>query len=210
LDMMVAGAGAGPAKTPRSFLCSDDLWSAFERRASALECSVDWLIGEAMKRLLESGPGAGDRQPQQPKQQTKPAHLRPPPIPNQTRRRPTLPPPTRPPTRRLAFLIDGQAMSLDAYAAAAEGRESSFVIGRSAKDAQLVLRDPGVSRQHAMVERNFATGGLVIVDMASTNGVIINGHRVARAALRPGDRIEIGPFTIDVVIQHDGARGAPH
>lgn len=92
-------------------------------------------------------------------------------------------------------MIDGQLVSLDAYELA------TLVIGRSPKEAQLVLRDPGVSRQHAMVEHNPKTGGLVIVDMASTNGVILNGQRVTRSPLRPGDRIEIGPFTIDVVVQ---------
>jgi pSer/pThr/pTyr-binding forkhead associated (FHA) protein len=195
------GAFAGAEKMPRSFLCSNDLWGAFERRASDLECSVDWLICEAMKRLLESGPGAGSQprqtvaRPHQPQQQQQ--QLRPP-LPKP--RPPSLPPkppqPRRP--RQLAFVIDGQPpISLDSYAA---DRDSAIVIGRSPKEAQLVLRDPGVSRQHAMVERNSMTGGLVIVDMASTNGVILNGQRVARAALRAGDRIEIGPFTIDVVV----------
>jgi len=173
---------AHQAKTHRSFLCADDLWIAFAKRAKGLECSVDWLVCEAMKRLLESGPGHQH-------QTVEAKRSAPPPLP-----KPSLPPPPRPPrVRSLGFAIDGKPMSLEAYE-----RLSSFVIGRSVKEAQLVLRDPGVSRQHAMVERG-GNGGLVIVDMASTNGVIINGHRVARAALHAGDRIEIGPFTIDVV-----------
>src|SRR5687767_2674471 len=45
-----------PARAVRSFMCQDDLWRAFSERAAALQCSVDWLLGEAMKRLLESGP----------------------------------------------------------------------------------------------------------------------------------------------------------
>jgi pSer/pThr/pTyr-binding forkhead associated (FHA) protein len=58
------------------------------------------------------------------------------------------------------------------------------------------MRDPNVSRQQAMVERT--PGGWVIVDMASTNGIVVNGVRVTRAPLRAGDVLEIGPFTIAV------------
>jgi pSer/pThr/pTyr-binding forkhead associated (FHA) protein len=47
-----------------------------------------------------------------------------------------------------------------------------------------------------MVER--VPGGWVIVDMASTNGVLLNGVRVTRAPIRAGDRLEIGPFTLSV------------
>src|SRR5689334_12951209 len=39
-------------RRPRTFRCREDLYGAFERRARELECSVDWLLGEAMKRLL--------------------------------------------------------------------------------------------------------------------------------------------------------------
>ena len=47
-----------------------------------------------------------------------------------------------------------------------------------------------------MVER--APEGWIIVDMASTNGVHLNGVRVTRALIRAGDVIEIGPFAIAV------------
>ena len=70
------------------------------------------------------------------------------------------------------------------------------VLGRSAKEADLVLRHPSVSRQHAIVERLGAV--FFVVDMASTNGVAVNGKRSVRAIIGPGDRIEIGPFTVAV------------
>jgi pSer/pThr/pTyr-binding forkhead associated (FHA) protein len=70
------------------------------------------------------------------------------------------------------------------------------VIGRSAKEAQLVLRHEAVSRQHAIVERLGAVFWLV--DMASTNGVVVNGKRATRAIIGPGDVLSIGPFTIAV------------
>lgn len=71
-----------------------------------------------------------------------------------------------------------------------------FVLGRSARDAHFPLRDPNVSRQHAIIERT--PSGWVIVDMASTNGVNVNGVKVTRAPIRGGDLVEIGPFTIAV------------
>src|SRR5262249_23922522 len=40
------------SRRTRTFLCRDDLFGAFEARARQLECSVDWLLAEAMKRLL--------------------------------------------------------------------------------------------------------------------------------------------------------------
>ncbi len=71
-----------------------------------------------------------------------------------------------------------------------------FVIGRSAREAHFVVRDPNVSRQHAILER--APGGWLVVDMASTNGVVLNGAFVTRAPLRPGDVIVIGPISLTV------------
>jgi pSer/pThr/pTyr-binding forkhead associated (FHA) protein len=38
----------------------------------------------------------------------------------------------------------------------------------------------------------------VVVDMASTNGIHLNGVRVTRAPIRAGDVLVIGPFTIAV------------
>jgi predicted DNA-binding ribbon-helix-helix protein len=36
-------------KSARSFQCRDILWDAFQQMAQELECSVDYLINEAMK-----------------------------------------------------------------------------------------------------------------------------------------------------------------
>lgn len=68
-----------------------------------------------------------------------------------------------------------------------------LVIGRGA-DADLRLNDPGVSRRHALItvagtpERPVVT----IEDLGSTNGVIVNGAKVSKIALREGARIELG------------------
>lgn len=67
--------------------------------------------------------------------------------------------------------------------------KEGFTVGRAAH-CHLRLADQEVSRVHAQ----FVRTGLYweIVDQGSTNGSLINGKRVARARLKPGDRIEIG------------------
>jgi hypothetical protein len=68
-----------------------------------------------------------------------------------------------------------------------------LVIGRGS-DADLRINDPGISRRHAQI-RVTAAGPQVtidIVDLGSTNGIVVNGHRVQQAPLHEGSRIEIG------------------
>jgi len=58
---------------------------------------------------------------------------------------------------------------------------------------RLDLRFPGstMSTAHARLERSEA--GWTVADEGSKNGSFVNGERVARAALRDGDLLEIGP-----------------
>ncbi len=65
-------------------------------------------------------------------------------------------------------------------------------LGRSAIRADFVLRDPEVSGLHARVERPGEADLPVLVDAGSTNGTFVNGERVERRALRPGDRVRLG------------------
>ena len=60
-----------------------------------------------------------------------------------------------------------------------------FVIGRGKQSSDLTLKDPNVSRQHAMIE--FQNGVYFMVDMGSTNGVEYNGQRIARKQIAEGD-----------------------
>ena len=72
-------------------------------------------------------------------------------------------------------------------------RPPGLVIGRGT-EADLRVNDPGISRRHAEIRVQDA-GALLdveIVDLGSTNGIIVNGHRVRQALLQPGSRIEIG------------------
>jgi len=63
------------------------------------------------------------------------------------------------------------------------------VIGRS-KDVDIQVEDPNVSRRHAEVRQEGAA--YWVVDLDSTNGTEINGRRLKRAKLRPGDTITVG------------------
>jgi pSer/pThr/pTyr-binding forkhead associated (FHA) protein len=83
--------------------------------------------------------------------------------------------------RRQALLVgDGRRNVL--------GR-SRVVVGRS-READIVLADPNVSRRHA--EFRHDESGWHVVDLGSTNGIKVNGRRVAQAGLTPGDQITIG------------------
>jgi pSer/pThr/pTyr-binding forkhead associated (FHA) protein len=64
-----------------------------------------------------------------------------------------------------------------------------FIIGRGKQSSDLTIKDPNVSRQHAMVE--FLNGQYYMVDMGSTNGVEYNGQRIARKAIAEGDMFRI-------------------
>ena len=66
---------------------------------------------------------------------------------------------------------------------------SRVVIGRS-READIVLQDPNISRRHAELRRD--EEGWQIVDLGSTNGIKVNGRRVDRQPLSPGDEITIG------------------
>ena len=64
-----------------------------------------------------------------------------------------------------------------------------FIIGRGKQTSDLTIKDPNVSRQHAMIE--FSSGQYYIVDMGSTNGVEYNGQRVQRKVISEGDSFRV-------------------
>lgn len=63
-----------------------------------------------------------------------------------------------------------------------------LVLGRN-RSCALVLDDPAVSSNHASLAW---FGGAWVLSDASTNGTFVNGVRIQRQALRPGDVIQIG------------------
>ncbi len=75
-----------------------------------------------------------------------------------------------------------------------EGREIEIMdeittLG-SAPGNTVVLPDPGVSRKHLGSRRDQA--GYELADLGSTNGVYVNGQRLAKRMLVAGDIIRIG------------------
>lgn len=54
----------------------------------------------------------------------------------------------------------------------------------------VVLADPAVSRKHAGIHKVDSTYELA--DLGSTNGIYVNGHKVPKKTLEPGDIIRVG------------------
>jgi hypothetical protein len=84
------------------------------------------------------------------------------------------------PAKRLVLTYEGRSYPVE---------RDRFLLGRSKTQADLRLDDPNVSRQHAVIE--LVGASWYIVDLGSTNGVIIGGERVARRPLADGDVIVI-------------------
>lgn len=80
-------------------------------------------------------------------------------------------------------------------------RAPGLVVGRG-NEADLRINDPGVSRQHV----EFLVNGddVEVVDLGSTNGMLVNGAKVGRAGLRDGSEVRIGRTTMTVRLG-DGA-----
>lgn len=70
-------------------------------------------------------------------------------------------------------------------------RSRATRIGRYS-DNDVVLKNETVHRQHAIIKEDPA-GGVVIVDLDTANGVVVNGSRIQKSArLQQGDLIELG------------------
>ena len=76
------------------------------------------------------------------------------------------------------------------------GAQSEILIGRD-RGCDLVLCEVTVSRRHARLI--FRDGRWILQDLESINGTTVNGCRVGRSELRPGDHVALGEahFTID-------------
>jgi hypothetical protein len=260
-------------KSPRTFQCRDMLWDTFEQMARELECSVDYLVNEAMKQYARQrsyggrtpypgqsreGGGAGFASAPPPPMPPPPSMRAGsmsrsaggglPPPPARGGGLPAPPPPPRgsglqsalgggmappqrsglgggpmsPPGRSQPPAaprsqppalpsgrgggvsmppLPGQSYNggLSAQSGASlsiiyQGEKVSitkdrFVIGRGKQSSDLTLKDPNVSRQHAMIE--YQNGVYIMVDMGSTNGVEYNGQRIARKQIAEGDVFRI-------------------
>jgi FHA domain len=69
------------------------------------------------------------------------------------------------------------------------GTQEELMLGRH-PTCDVVLCDLSVSRCHARLR--YRDGRWTLCDLESTNGTRVNGVRVGRCALRPGDRLSLG------------------
>jgi pSer/pThr/pTyr-binding forkhead associated (FHA) protein len=89
---------------------------------------------------------------------------------------------------RLVPLGEGPSISID---------RSILLIGRH-PDCDVRVRSPKVSRRHCLLA--LVSDRLVIRDLASTNGVRVNGKRVQESALVPRDEVTIGDVRFQLVV----------
>ena len=71
--------------------------------------------------------------------------------------------------------------------------EGTYIVGRS-DQADVIINSKDVSRQHAKIVFNGTQ--FMIEDLGSTNGTLLNGNKVERVKINPGDEIMIGDFVL--------------
>jgi hypothetical protein len=87
------------------------------------------------------------------------------------------------PVAKLQFILGPMANQVLALS------EEVTTIGSVAGNT-VVLADPAVSRKHAGIRK--VNGLYELADLGSTNGVYVNGHKVPKKTLEPGDIIRVG------------------
>jgi hypothetical protein len=97
-------------------------------------------------------------------------------------------PPTEVPTAGPAA-VEREAAVLEWAGRTHRVDKRSVVLGRS-RECDVQIEDPNVSRRHAELRQEGST--YWIIDLDSTNGVEVNGRRVKRAKLAPGDTFTVG------------------
>ncbi len=79
-----------------------------------------------------------------------------------------------------------------------------LVIGRGT-EADVRINDPGVSRRH--IEFVVVPGAelkIEVRDLGSTNGMLVDGHRITNTGVRDGTQVKIGNTTMTVrVVEED-------
>jgi hypothetical protein len=196
-------------KTMRHFYCRDVLWETFEQMANDFDCSIDYLVNEAMRYYARSKnyqgsagyAGAQGSFPSEPAIQREPSRGA-----GLSRRPP--PPPTGAefaPSRRVSSAGPAVAprrsapRSMPAEPALSAGPtlflvfnnqrisidKDQFIIGRGSKTSDLAIKDGNISRKHAAVIRR--NGTYYIKDLGSTNGIDYKGMRIDNKRIDEGD-----------------------
>jgi FHA domain len=75
------------------------------------------------------------------------------------------------------------------------GGQTELIVGRH-HACDVVLTDSSVSRRHARLV--YRDEKWIIQDLQSTNGTVVNGTRVGRCELRPGDLLSLGDERLQI------------
>ncbi|MGE0869702.1 MAG: FHA domain-containing protein [Kofleriaceae bacterium] len=200
-------------KTMRHFYCRDVLWETFEQMANDFDCSIDYLVNEAMRYYARSknyqspgnatggpvptNPGGnpnksgGVVRPQpgtQPPPGGAPPRRQQPPTPgfspSAIRQQPaTNGPSPAPPVPQMAGA--GPTLFLIYNGQRYPVTKDQFIIGRGSKTSDLPIKDGNISRKHAAVIRR--NGTFYIKDLGSTNGIDYKGMRIDNKRIDEGD-----------------------
>lgn len=194
-------------KTMRHFYCRDVLWETFEQMANDFDCSIDYLINEAMRYYATSksymprqgGAGAPAARPKPPARTSStgsaapPRRAAPPPPPGSRRghgrggpggfgsglSRPIRPTPQ--PMSRATTPVLYLIYRNQRYPV----DKDQFILGRGSKTSDLPIKDGNISRKHAAVIRR--NGVYYIKDLGSTNGIDYKGMRIDNKRIEEGD-----------------------
>src|SRR5246127_3590692 len=76
---------------------------------------------------------------------------------------------------------------------------SPYTVGRKV-DKDLVIADPRVSRDHAVILSE--NGEFFVVDQGSKHGTFVNGEKIQRQQLQRNDRLEFGVRDSSYIVFH--------
>lgn len=201
-------ADQGDRKTVRAFQCRDYLFEIFDRLSAEHQCSVDYLINEAMREYANAreqsvaalGVQSQDRvnsavagAPAMSTPSSDPR--RPPMLTPVPSRRPTVQPAVNPlmavtvppplPGRRPSDVASRRVLMLQFNGETFPVEKDEFIIGRGVRSTDLAIRDGNISRKHAAVV--FHDGAYFMKDLGSTNGIEFAGQRVESKRIEEGD-----------------------
>ena len=219
----------GDRKTVRAFQCRDYLFEIFDRMSDELQCSVDYLMNEAMReyaRAREQTVAAVDAQeligsaavasaapmgmgvgmgppgvgaPQVEARSPSIAPMLTPVPPRPASVQPRVTAPPPLPGRRPSDAVGRKVLVLQFNEQAFPVEKDEFIIGRGARSADLAIRDGNISRRHAAVV--FHDGVYFMKDLGSTNGIEFAGQRVESKRIDEGDVYRICDYELRFTYQ---------